>query len=105
MAKRTECLVCYENKFMTPCGALNSCKVYVCKDCKCKYEEEKNLYWLETQCMICKKQEPKRALIFNYYDFVEDGCNVYNRRTKDYSQAYRDDDCPLFDYIIKIRTR
>ena len=105
MAKKTECIVCYENKFMTPCGALNSCNVYVCDDCKYDNElknSEEAVWGYNSRCIICKELEYKRAIYFNYYDFINDGCGIYNKKTKKYNQPEADGDVPLFDYMLKL---
>jgi len=73
--KKTECIVCYQEKFISPCGANNNCGVYVCIDCKFDFDAahnnsdgimNDNLF----NCMICKKPEHKLSVVYRYHDHL-----------------------------------
>ena len=76
MCKKTECIVCYKESFMTPCGANNTCKVYVCMDCKVEndYTNDDNDGAMDNgiyNCIICKDKEYKNGIYFELYDLKE----------------------------------
>ena len=74
---RTECMVCYEEKFMSPCGSQSDCNVYICRDCKQKTGNTIYYYMTDT-CYICKEPEWKDGLIPDLDD-------VANGNSGDYS--------------------
>lgn len=76
MAERATCMVCLKEEFMSPCGANNECRVFICIDCKMKNDEinnnsnglmDNNLF----NCMICKKKQFKDAMIYRLIDLQE----------------------------------
>ena len=62
--KRTGCMVCYEEKFISPCGSQEgNCNVYVCRECKGEKEGD----WDSNACYVCKKEEYKDGINFEIF--------------------------------------
>ncbi len=76
MCKKTNCLICGDEKFMTPCGANNDCKVYVCFSCKVDKDIKMDGYLGAMEggsylCCICKEREWKICISQQLYDLVD----------------------------------
>ena len=72
--KRTECMVCYEEKFMSPCGSQSDCNVYICRDCKTSTRSSV-VYYMTDSCYICKEPEWKDGLIPDIDDVINGELN------------------------------
>jgi hypothetical protein len=86
MCKKTTCLICGDEKFMTPCGANNDCKVYVCYRCKSDKDMimDGSLGAMECdsyKCCICKEREWKMGIKWKLIDLVENTWGVVNEDT------------------------
>jgi len=77
LPKRTECVICYNESFMSPCWANNNCEVYVCNDCwewnnflKPRKDWDKCLFCMTTYSRydILIDIECKTSPIFDKYD-------------------------------------
>lgn len=99
--KKTECLVCYKVKMITPCGANNNCGVYICMDCKCDNDVannysrgimDNNIF----NCVICKQPEYKLSVTYWFMDNVNNfllneddyGYEVWNTHYDDRLSPY-----------------
>jgi hypothetical protein len=67
---RIECMVCYEEKFISPCGSQSDCNVYICRECKLNTKTSTYYYMTDT-CYICKQPEWKDGLIPDLDDVVD----------------------------------
>ena len=61
---RTECYICYENKYMSPCWSLSPCEAYVCDECFTKSIKGKEKKEAD-KCLFCKNTISKLDIIID----------------------------------------
>jgi len=79
---RTECMVCYEEKFMSPCGSQRDCNVYICRDCKVNTSNSPIDGAFVDACYICKIGEYKDGISYEMFDVVKGDSTDYTYLNK-----------------------
>ena len=74
-------MVCYEEKFMSPCGSQSDCNVYICRDCKTSTRSSV-VYYMTDSCYICKEPEWKDGLIPDIDDVINGELIPYDKVLK-----------------------
>jgi len=99
--KRTECNICYAEKWCMPCGALNNCHVYTCDDCRGEYHRNdwvsgfNGVKDMPYKCPYCNCKDLKmrqQVLVRHAYC----GFGGSDQQLEQYMKVIEDGDCCIY---------